>query len=101
MQWGLALCGDSALALPRGLPVPGVGGHARDRFPHKRKHLARASVEEQWGIVHDEVLVKREPASTFNLNRRVDAVDPIGNFMHVRPRLAIRNSHKTLLAAMQ
>jgi hypothetical protein len=29
---------------------------------HEWKHLSRAGVEEQWFIIHDEVLVEGEPA---------------------------------------
>jgi hypothetical protein len=67
-------------------------------FTHEWKHLSRAGVEEQWILIHDEVLVKREPACTLDHNRRANAIDSLSNFMHLRPELPVRRSHQTLLA---
>jgi hypothetical protein len=71
---------------------------ARHGFPHERKHLAKPGMEQQRFIVRDEVLVEREPASTRENDGCIDAINPVGNFMHVRARSAIRNSHGSLLA---
>jgi hypothetical protein len=67
--------------------------HARHGFPHEREHLARPGVEQQGLIIHDEVLVKGKPGAIFEYNRRIDAVNPGADFMHIRARLAIGNSH--------
>ena len=40
-------------------------------------------------IVHNEVLVERGPAATFDLYWCIDAVDPSGDFVHVCARRAI------------
>ena len=61
--------------------------NAAHRFTNQRKHLSRPGVEEQWFIIHDEVLVEREPACAFDHNGRIDAIDPVRNLMHIRPGL--------------
>jgi hypothetical protein len=71
--------------------------HACHRFTHEWKHLSRAGVEEQWVVIHDEVLVERESTCTFNRNRGVNPIDPVSNLMHIRPGLPVRNGHLNLL----
>jgi hypothetical protein len=50
-------------------------------------------MKQQWLIVSDEVLVERKAVPVFKQNRRVDPIDPVGNFMDVRPRVAVCNRH--------
>jgi hypothetical protein len=54
-------------------------------------------VEQQWFIVSNQILIEREAVPIFKHNRCIDAINPIGNFMHIRPGLAIRKCHFTLL----
>jgi len=58
---------------------------ARHRFTNDWKHLSQAGVKEQRFIIYDDVLVKRETARTFDLDRRVDAINPVSDLMHIRP----------------
>jgi hypothetical protein len=46
-------------------------------------------------IVHNEVLVERGPATTFDLYWCVDAVEPTGDLVHVCARRAIHDVAKT------
>jgi hypothetical protein len=71
--------------------------HGRHRFTHEWKHLSWTGVEKQWVVIQDEVLIKRESARTFNHNRRVNAIDPVSNLIHIRPGLFIRYGHLNLL----
>jgi hypothetical protein len=72
--------------------------HACHRFTYEWKHLSGAGMEEQWFIIHDEVLVERESACTFNRNRGVNPIDPVSNLMHIRPGLPVRIGHEILPA---
>ncbi|MGR8979643.1 MAG: hypothetical protein ACU84H_06080 [Gammaproteobacteria bacterium] len=55
-------------------------------------------MEEQRLIVQDEELVKRETACSFDRNRRINAIDSVGNFVNIRPGLAVGYGHQTPLA---
>ena len=50
-------------------------------LPHQWKHLTGAGVEEQWLLIHDDVLVERELARALDLDRRVDSIDPVSDLM--------------------
>jgi hypothetical protein len=58
----------------------------------------QAGVKEQGFIVHDEVLVERQPACAWDPHRRIDPMNPISDLMHIRPRLRIRDGHRRLLS---
>jgi hypothetical protein len=78
-----------------------MAGRARHCFTLKRKHLSQPGVEEQWFIIDDEVLVERKSACTFDRYRGVNAIDPVGYFMHIRPGLPVRKSHDVLLQPLE
>src|SRR5690606_18845524 len=69
-------------------------------FPHQWKHLSRAGMKQQWLIIDDEVLVERESAGAFDPERRIDAIDPLCNLMHIGPGLAVRHGHFAHLFAI-
>jgi len=49
-------------------------------------------------IIHDEKLVEREPTGTWDLDRRVDAINPVSDFMHIRSGLPVRDYHRRFLS---
>jgi hypothetical protein len=53
-------------------------------------------MKEQGLVVHDQVLVEREAAGTFDNHGRVDSIDPVGNLMDICPGLLVCDGHQNL-----
>ena len=62
------------------------------RLPHQRKQPPRAGMEQQRRVVNDQILVEIELiGAARNGDRRVDAVDAIGDLMNVGAGLRVGN----------
>jgi len=55
-------------------------------------------MEEQRLVVHEQVLIEREPASTFDDDRCADALDPVGDLVYSGFELFVGNGHGVSLA---